>query len=213
MKKPKVLKKRTKILVILSFCLNYHFFSKEPTELTNKQLSDVLPFPPKRKRRPKRLTKHQVLSNILPFYDDVGISRREHAHKYYAETYDVDVLDNTSSDDSLFLAKRSLYDLFRDLLREKRGFKYNFYIVVTSKRWNNVIIIFDIETVKIKSKAITVTNQRFNLNSAYEELKHRLDIWAGLRSEWIIDKIEDMQIDIANYDPLAGSSYIQLHQN
>ena len=52
------------------------FFSKEPKELTNKQLSDVLPFPPKRKRRLKRLTKHQVLSNILPFYDTVGIFKR-----------------------------------------------------------------------------------------------------------------------------------------
>ena len=133
-----------------------------------------------------------------------------HAHKYYAETYDVEVIDNKSLDDSLFLAKKSINDLFRDLLREKRGFKYNLYIVVTLKRWNNAINRFDIETVKIKAKAITVINQRFNLNSAYEELKHRLDIWTGLGSGWIIDKIEDINIDIANYDPLAGSSYITL---
>ena len=57
---------------------------------------------------------------------------------------------------------------------------------------------------------ITVTNQRFNLNSAYEELEHKLDIWTGLGSGWIIDKIEDINIDIANYDPLAGISYIPL---
>ena len=76
MEKLKTQKKRTKKIVILSFCLNYYFFSKKPKELTNKQLSDVLPFPPKRKRRPKRLTKHQVLSNILPFYDTVGIFKR-----------------------------------------------------------------------------------------------------------------------------------------
>ena len=62
----------------------------------------------------------------------------------------------------------------------------------------------------MKAKAIIVINQRFNLNSAYEELKHRLDIWTGEGSGWIIDKIEDMNIDIANYDLLAGSSYIQL---
>ena len=173
-------------------------------------MSDALPFPPKRKRKSKRLTKHQVLSNILPFYDSVGILRREHAHKHYAETYDVEVIDNTSIDDSLLLAKRSINDLFRDLLREKRGFKYNLYIVVTLKRWNNAINRFDIETVKIKAKAITVINQRFNLNSAYEELKHRLDIWTSLGSGSIIDKIEDINIDIANYDPLAGSSYIPL---
>ena len=83
----------------------------------------MLPFPPKRKKIPKRLTKHQVLENILPFYDTVGISRREHAHRYYAETYDDEVIDNKSLDDLLFLAKRSVNDLFKDLLQEKRGFK------------------------------------------------------------------------------------------
>ena len=82
--------------------------------------------------------------------------------------------------------------------------------IVTLKRWNNEINRFDIETIHIKTKAITVTNQRFNLNSAYEELKHRLDIWTSLGSGWIIDKIEAINIDIANYDPLAGSSYITL---
>ena len=186
------------------------FFCKKSKKLTNKQLSKTLPFPPKKPKRPKRLTKHQILQNILPLYDSAGISRRERGHRSYAETYDVEVIDRISLSDSLFLAKSSINDLLRDLLRERRGFKYNLYIVVTLKRWNNAINRFDIETVKIKAKAITVINQRFNLNSAYEELKHRLDIWTGLGSGWIIDKIEDIQIDIANYDPLAGSSYIQL---
>ena len=41
-------------------------------------------------------------------------------------------------------------------------------------------------------------NQRFNLNSAYEELKHRLDIWTGEVSGWITDRIEDININISN---------------
>ena len=35
-------------------------------------------------------------------------------------------------------------------------------------------------------------------------------IWTGQVSEWIVDKIEDKHIYIANYDPLVGSSYIPL---
>ena len=196
------------MLVILNCYLNYPFFYKEPKNLTNIQLSKELPFfseKSKRPKGPKRLTKHQILQNVLPFYDTVGISRREHAHKYYAETYDVEVIDNTSLDDSLFLAKSSLDNLFRDLLREKWGFKYNLVAIVTLKRWNNAINRYDIETKHIKAKAITVTNQRLTLNSACEELKDRLDIWTGLGSGWIIDKIEHI-----NYDPSAGSNYITL---
>ena len=153
----KSVKKTAKNFVILNYYLNYRSFFKETKEWTNEQLSDALPFPPKRNKRSKRLTKHQILQNILPLYDSVGISRREHAHKYYAETCDVEVIDNTSLDDPLFLAKRSINNLFRDLLREKRGFKYNLVAISTLKRWRNAINRYDIETIHIKTKAITVT--------------------------------------------------------
>ena len=194
-------KQKDKEISNIKFLSELPFFSKEPKELTKVELSKQLPFPSKKTKRPKRLTKYQILQNTLPLYHSVGISRREHAHKYRAETYNVEITDRISLDDSLFLAKRSINDLFKDLLREKRGFKYNLYIVVTLKRWNNAINRFDIETAKIKTKAITVTNQRFTLNSAYEEFKHRLDIWTCQGSGWIIDKIEDVNIDIVNYDP------------
>ena len=87
-------------------------------------MPESLPFtPPKRKKRSKRLTKYQVLSNVLPFFDDVRISRREHALRGYAETYNVKVMETKSLDDSLFLAKRTINDFFKDLLEEKRGFE------------------------------------------------------------------------------------------
>ena len=37
-----------------------------------------------------------------------------------------------------------------------------------------------------------------------------MHIWIGQGSGWIVDKIEDIHIDIANYDPLVGSNYIPL---
>ena len=80
--------------------------TKKPKELTNKQLSDVLPFPPEKSKKPKRLTKYQILSNILPFYDTAGISTKEHAFRRYAETYNIKVMDSKSLADSLFFSKK-----------------------------------------------------------------------------------------------------------
>ena len=77
-------KKQNKTFSNFKFLSELPFFCKEPKELTNKKLSEVLPLPPKRKGRSKRLTKNQVLSNILSFYDSVGILRSQHAHKAYA---------------------------------------------------------------------------------------------------------------------------------
>ena len=95
-------------------------FIKKPKELTIKQLSDVLAFPPKIKKRSKRLTKYQILSNILSFFISAGISRKQYAFRNYAGTYNVEVMDTKSLDDPLFSAKRSINDFFKDLLEEKK---------------------------------------------------------------------------------------------
>ena len=102
----KKLKKKEKNFTNSKFLSELQFFPKKPKELTNYQLSRELPFFPKRSKRPKRLTKHQILRNILPFYDSVCISRKQNALRGYAETYEVEVVDKISLTDSLFLAKK-----------------------------------------------------------------------------------------------------------
>ena len=56
---------------------------------------------------------------MLPYYETVGISRKQHAFRNYAETSEVEVIDKISLSDSLFLAKSSIIELFSDLLRKK----------------------------------------------------------------------------------------------
>ena len=84
------------------------FFTKKPKQLTKKQLSDILAFPPKKPKRPKKLTKYQMLRIVLLLFDDVGVLTRQYAFKNYVGTYDVEVKDSKSLDDSLSLAKKEL---------------------------------------------------------------------------------------------------------
>ena len=46
-------------------------FTKKP-KLINNQLSQALPFQPKKTKKPTRLTKRQILQNILPFSEAIG---------------------------------------------------------------------------------------------------------------------------------------------
>ena len=108
--------------------------------MTNKKLSDVLPFPPENSKK----RKYQILSNILPFYDTAGISAKEHAFRRYAETYNVKVMDSKSLADSLFLAKSSINNFLEDLLEEKWGYKYILSTRITIKKWNNATNTYDI---------------------------------------------------------------------
>ena len=125
-----------------------------------------------------------MLSNIPPFFDSAGILTKEHAFRNYAGTYNVKVMDTKSLANSLFSAKRSINDFFKDLVEEKKKrLKYILSKKVTLKKWNNATNTYDIDTIYRNSDPITVTDQRFDLNSAYETLKHRL--------EFVLMKVQD----------------------
>ena len=52
----------------------------------------------------------------------------------YAETYNVEIINNKSLSDSLSVSKNSIKILFDELLREKNGFKYVISVKNYSKK-------------------------------------------------------------------------------
>ena len=68
-------------------------------------------------------------------------------------------------------------------------------------------------TVYFDSIAKTIANQRYPLNDSFEEILNKQDIWINEGSGWAIYPIDGLQINSSNYEPLSGSSYIQLPEN
>ena len=68
--------------------------------------------------------KNYELLREWPFYYDITISSKERASRGYVKTYKVEVINKKSLSDLLSLSKNSKKNLFDELLREKRGFKY-----------------------------------------------------------------------------------------
>ena len=69
---------------------------------------------------------------------------------------------------------------------------------------------FDPKTLHFNSIVKTVINQRYHLNDSFEEILNLLDIWINEGSGWVIDEIKGLYINISNYEPLLGGSYISL---
>ena len=59
---------------------------------------------------------------VLPFYDDINVSRKERALRGYAEIYKVKIINNKNLSNSLSVSKNNIKNLFDGLLREKKGF-------------------------------------------------------------------------------------------
>ena len=175
-------------------------------ELSIKKLLSKQPFYKQPIKKPcvKKLGNSELLCE-LPFYDDINISRKERAFKVHAETYKVEIINNKSLSDLLFVSKNSIKNLFDELLR---GFKYILSTKITLKKRIN-----DNEykpcTVSFNSLVKTGINRRY-LNDSFEEILYLLDIWINERSACTIDQIDGLYIDTSNYESLSGSSYIPL---
>ena len=99
--------------------------------------------------------------------------------------------------------------MFKDLLNEIKGFKYQ--ITVKFSLCNHKIN-GDIEysPVYFNSATKTVINSEFNLDKSFQDILHRIDNWINERSSWIIESIDAEYLNIFVYSPLIGSTYIEL---
>ena len=153
--------------------------------------------------------KNYELLRELPFYDDINISREERAFRGYAKTYKVKIINNKRLSDLLYVSKNSIKNLFDELLREKRGFKYVLSTkIILKKRINDNEHKYS--TVYFNSLVKMVINRRYHLNDSFEEILNLLDIWINESSAWTIYQIDGLYINTSNYEPLLGGSYTPL---
>ena len=145
----------------------------------------------------------------LPFYDDINISRKERAFRGYTKNYKIEIINNKSLSHLLYVNKNSIKNLFDELLREKKGFKYVIsFKIILKKRINDNGDKYS--TVYFNSLVKAVLNRRYHLNDSFEEILNLLDIWINESSAWTIDQIDGLYINTSNYEPLLGGSYIPL---
>ena len=83
-------------------------------------------------------------------------------------------------------SKSSIKDLFKDLLDEIKGFKYQIIVkVLLKKRKQNRGIEF--APVYFNSTAKIVINSKYNLDKSFQEILYRTDDWINERPGCIIE--------------------------
>ena len=106
-------------------------------------------------------------------------------------------------------SKLSIKNLFSDLLNEIKGFKYQISVKSLLKKYKlNEEIEFP--PVCFNSTTKRVINHRFRLEDSFQDILYLIDNWINEASGWIVESIEYQYINISAYQPLSGSSYINL---
>ena len=140
------------------------------------------------------IEKHEIkkLSNIkllqeLPFYNELSIIKNSNAFSGYARSYKVEIVDKKDSLVQLQASKSGIKDLFKDLLNEMKGFKYQITLAILLSEIKTDGSI-EYSPVYFNSTTKTVINSdEFGLDQSFHEILYRIDNWFNQGSGWIIE--------------------------
>ena len=156
----------------------------------------------------KKLSNIKLLQE-LPFYDELNVVKSSNAFSGYARSYKAEIVDHKDPLVQFQASKSSIEDLFKDLLDEMKGFKYQITVtVLLSKVKINGSIEYS--PVYFNSTTKTVINSELNLDKSFQEILYRIDNWINEGSDWIFESIDGEYVNISAYSPSVGSTYIQL---
>ena len=98
--------------------------------------------------------------------------------------------------------------MFKDLLNEIKGFKYQVTVAVLLSK---VKMDGNIEYAPVYFNSITKTviNRDFSLDKSFQEILSRIDNWINEGSGWIVESIDGEHLIVSSYIPLIGSTYIE----
>ena len=110
-------------------------------------------------------------------------------------------------------SKPVIKDLYKDLLIEIKGFKYQMTMkILLSKEKENRATEF--ATVYFTSTAkIVVDFKKHGIDKFFQEPLYRINNWIKKGSAWIIEHINGEYLNISVYGPLSGNTYNELPDN
>ena len=171
----------------------------EQTSYINKKyksimssLDDVKPSPkPSERPIPKPRTK---------------ITQIQKALKNSTKSFAVDIVDNKDPLHQLTETKKVIEHYLNKELGELKGFKYIETLKMTfEKQLGNKTTI---KTAYFNSKTKTLINEV--LQTSRQELMKAIGQWISEGSGWTIQSVDGHYVNLTKYEPLKGTSYIEL---
>ena len=178
---------------------------KEVKKLFQKLTFSNVPIEKPRIEHPKNID----LLHELPFYDELMIKQISKAFKRYTRSNKTKIINSKYSLVQLEASKSSIKDLFKDLLNEIKGFRYQITVKVLLSRYKKN---GDIEFTPVYFNSATkiVINFEYMFSKSFQKISYRIGNWINEGSGWIIKSIEAEYVNIYIYSPLSGSSCTKL---
>ena len=165
-----------------------------PAPRTKKPLQAPIPTPITKKPSEKPVPEKRTI-----------ISQVEKALKGYTQSFDVELRDKKDPLLQLQKSRRAVEYLFNNLLVQTKGFKFVETLQVKFVKHSN-------DRKILKNGYFNETDIKLAIQASQQQILNKIAQWISEGSGWTIQLIENHYINIVNYNPLKGSSYIELPQ-
>ena len=141
------------------------------------------------------------------------ISQVKKALKGYTQSFEVELIDKKDPLVQLQKSRKAIENLFKNLLVQTKGFKF-----VETLQVKFIKHLNDKKVLKngyFNSKTDLIINEteiKLAIHASQQQILNKIAQWISEGSGWTIQSIENHYINIVNYKPLKGSSYINLPQ-
>ena len=161
---------------------------------------------------PTPRTKKQISEKPMPEKRTI-ISQVEKALRGYTKSFDIQLRDEKDPLIPSQKSRKAINHIFKNLLIQTKGFKFVETLQVKFVKYSNDKKIskngyFNSTTNLI----INETDIKLSLQASQQQILNKIAQWISEGSGWTIQSIENHYINIVNYNPLKGSSYIKLPQ-
>ena len=193
-----------------------------------RRLRIVAPVALPRNRLPMKVDKKvkKLIDEIRPYYTPEAISQFKKDLKFIKRakitkimksfkgnlaSYRFSIMNDSDPSIQLLATRKELKEKLLSLLNEKKGLKFGLTQKLRMKKETEDGVIYREPYFKSKSKTITHPDMINELiMEAEEEILNKIADWISEGSNWVIELILDHYLNIIDYTPLRGSSYIKL---
>ena len=162
----------------------------------------------------KRLPRPLQPVSRAPTTRELNFRRTQHAMRGFLVGYEMNIPNGHPLEGDptglLNYVKTKIRRKVEEELRSKKGIKYQLKLKITMRKDNLTDGTAQHETTYFTHKQIPVLSlEDIDLDEAFAMVTEKIEFWVANGSNWIIERIETLYLNIATYQPLKGGSYIQ----
>ena len=144
----------------------------------------------------------------------IKINEKAKALKGYTKSFEIGIKNNKDPLKQLQSTRKGIKFHIESILKSMKGLKFVENLKVTFKKNSKNEII--IKTAYFNSKPKTIINKTQiteELQSSKHEILNITAQWISEGSGWTIESVDNHYLNIVQYEPMKGSSYIELPQD